>query len=207
MNIDLHTRSRLSGGFDTPRELVSKAAEVGLSALALCDVLCVSGLPEAQQTAGELGIEFIPAVEVPCYLPRYETQVQLIGYYINPEHPALSDLLEKAKTTLPTVGQAAAVLREAGALVAFADPKSCGITGMSLDGFMQSVRCCGVEFVEVLYTGYTTNESHFWLDTAKEWSMDPVGGSGYGNTSLHASLGQPQVDGSVLDWMRQCKGI
>ena len=205
MNVDLHTRSLYSGGADTPAELVRKAQTVGLSAVALTDLCSLEGLEAAAQACAKLGMDFVPGVEIPVKLPRYERELRLLGYYFDPRNVALRKLIEEAKTELPTVGQAAAVLREAGGLVALADPKSYGVEGMTLDGFMQSVRCCGVEFVEVLYTGYTPDESQFWLDTAKEWSMDPVGGSGYGTPGLSAALGEPEVDGEVLDWMKRCK--
>ena len=205
MNIDLHTRSVCSGGRDTPAELVRRAHERGLSALALTDLLSLEGLEEAERECAKLGVEFVPGVEVPVRLPRYEKDLRLLGYFVDPKNAALQQLLEAAKTEVPTVGQAAAILREAGGLVALADPRSYGVEGMTLDGFMQSVRCCGVEFVEVLYTAYEPEESQFWLDTAKEWSMDPVGGSGYGTPGLSAVLGEPEVDGEVLEWMKHCK--
>ena len=204
MNIDLHTRSVCSGGRDTPAELVRRAYESGVAALALTDLLSLDGLAEAEQACAALGVEFVPGVEIPARLPRYEKELRLLGYYFDPQNAALHQLIEDAKNEMPTVGQAAAILREAGGLVALADPQSYGVEGMTLDGFMQSVRCCGVEFVEVLYTDYAPDESQFWLDTAKEWSMDPVGGSGYGTPGLSATLGEPEVDGEVLDWMKHC---
>ena len=204
MLVDLHTRSTFSGGSDTPAELVRKAKEAGLSAVALTDLLCVDGLEEAAAEAEKLGMEFVPGVEIPVKLLRYEGELKLLGYFFDPGNAALRQLLEDAKREKPTVGQAALVLREAGGLTALADPKSCGADGMSLEWFMQSVRCCGVEFIEVLYTGYTPDESQFWLDTAKEWSMDPVGGSGYGDPSIPAVLGQPETDYEVLAWMKSC---
>ena len=203
-NIDLHTRSRYSGGADTPAELVRKAYERGVAALALTDLLSLEGLEEADRECEKLGVEFVPGVEIPVTLPRYEKELRLLGYFIDPRNASLRQLIEDAKTTLPTVGQAAAVLREAGGLVALADPRSYGVEGMTLEWFMQSVRCCGVEFMEVLYTDYTPDESQFWLDTAKEWSMDPVGGSGYGVPGLAAVPGEPEVDGEVLEWMKSC---
>ncbi len=205
MNIDLHTRSLLSGGWDSPAELVRKAAAAGISALALCDVMTVSGLQEARETAEELGVELICAVEVPAVLPRYETEVRLIGYFIDPESSALRELFTWAEDAIPSLGKAASALREAGGLVALADPRSCGITGMALDGFMQSVRCCGVEFIEAYYTGYSYEDSDFWLGVAKEWSMDPVGGSGYGDPAVPAVLGELQLSASMLDWMKECR--
>ena len=205
MNVDLHTRSSLSGGCDSPAELVRKAHAAGLSAVALTDLLSVDGLEEATAEAEKLGLEFVPGVEIPVKLLRYEGELKLLGYFFDPHNAALRELLEKAKTEKPTVGQAALALHEAGGLVALADPKSAGAEGMSLEWFMQSVRCCGVEFMEVLYTDYSPDESQFWLDTAKEWSMDPIGGSGYGDASIPAVLGQPETDYEVLAWMKSCK--
>ncbi|MBQ0134302.1 MAG: PHP domain-containing protein [Clostridiales bacterium] len=205
MKVDLHTHSVYSGGSDTPAELMRKAKDAGLSAVALTDYCSLEGLEEAAAAAAELGLEFVPGVELPGRLSRYETELRLLGFFFDPDYAPLRALIESAKTETPTVGQTASLIREAGGLVAMADPRACGISGMALDGFMQNVRCCGVEFVEVLYPGYSSEESQAWLDTAKEWSMDPIGGSGCGLRGSSAVIGEPEVDYEVYAWLRECK--
>lgn len=62
--IDLHTHSTASDGTYTPGELIRKAAEEGLVALALTDHDSLDGLEEASAAALSAGIRFVPGVEI-----------------------------------------------------------------------------------------------------------------------------------------------
>ncbi len=64
MIIDLHTHSSASDGTDSPKELVEKAHEKGLSALALTDHDTIVGLDEGRRACGQKNIRFIPGVEL-----------------------------------------------------------------------------------------------------------------------------------------------
>jgi predicted metal-dependent phosphoesterase TrpH len=64
MLIDLHTHSTASDGSFTPSQLIKEAGKRGLSAIALTDHDTVGGLDEAARTALELGIRFIPGIEL-----------------------------------------------------------------------------------------------------------------------------------------------
>ncbi len=61
--IDLHVHSTCSDGTYTPTQLVEYAAQKGLSAFALTDHDCISGIPEALKAADTLGIELVPGIE------------------------------------------------------------------------------------------------------------------------------------------------
>jgi len=62
--IDLHSHSTASDGTYSPRELISLAREKGISALALTDHDTLDGLEEAQSAANDMGIRFIPGIEL-----------------------------------------------------------------------------------------------------------------------------------------------
>ena len=62
--IDLHTHSTVSDGSDSPTAVVEKAAERGITALALTDHDSVGGLAEANKAAADAGIELIPGTEL-----------------------------------------------------------------------------------------------------------------------------------------------
>ncbi len=62
--IDLHTHSSESDGSLAPRELVGKAGELGLTAIALTDHDTIGGLDEAEAAAREAGIRLIPGIEI-----------------------------------------------------------------------------------------------------------------------------------------------
>ena len=46
LQCDLHTHSVFSDGTYTPSEIIEKALEIGLSAVALCDHNTVDGIPD-----------------------------------------------------------------------------------------------------------------------------------------------------------------
>lgn len=69
MPVDLHTHSRLSDGSDSPTDLVRRAAESGLSTIALTDHDTFQGLDEAVQAASTEGIELIPGIELSLEYP------------------------------------------------------------------------------------------------------------------------------------------
>lgn len=61
--IDLHVHSTCSDGTLTPTQLVEYAAKKGLSAFALTDHDCISGIPEALEAAASLKLEVVPGIE------------------------------------------------------------------------------------------------------------------------------------------------
>lgn len=64
MRIDLHMHSRVSDGTDAPAELMRRAHDAGLDAVALTDHDTFDGLAEAADAASELGLAFVPGLEM-----------------------------------------------------------------------------------------------------------------------------------------------
>ncbi|MDR0567980.1 MAG: PHP domain-containing protein [Spirochaetaceae bacterium] len=62
--IDLHTHSSASDGSYSPEELMRRAGERGLHAIALTDHDTLAGLNAARAAAETLGIGFIPGIEI-----------------------------------------------------------------------------------------------------------------------------------------------
>ncbi len=92
---DLHTHTTASDGSDTPEELVRLAEKAGLSAISITDHDTTAGLARGEETARQLGMEFIPGVELSVSYPR--GNMHLLGYYINPESPAMDSVLERVQ--------------------------------------------------------------------------------------------------------------
>lgn len=103
--IDLHTHTTVSDGGDSPRELVEKAAAVGLDAIAVTDHDNDSGCAEAVQVGREVGVEVVRGVEISCDVgalkdlglaPAQRPTMHLLGYFIpetdNPLSAGLSEL-------------------------------------------------------------------------------------------------------------------
>ncbi len=90
MACDLHTHSVFSDGTDSPAVLLEKAEALGLSAVALCDHNCVSGLPEFLQAAQGRSVAAVPGVE---FSTEYHgAELHILGLFLQPRHfQAVSD--------------------------------------------------------------------------------------------------------------------
>ena len=99
VKIDLHTHSTRSDGLDTPSQLVTNAAKAGINVLALTDHDTVSGWDEARSKAQELGLGFVPGIEVTSVseIERFDRtirlSVHLLAYLPDPNHEALAVVL------------------------------------------------------------------------------------------------------------------
>lgn len=81
---DLHTHSCYSDGTFTPRELIEKAKEVGLSAIALTDHNNMGGVKEFLSCAKEFGVEGVAGVE---FSTDYkDKELHVLGLFIREEH-------------------------------------------------------------------------------------------------------------------------
>ncbi len=81
---DLHTHSCYSDGTFTPRELIEKAKEVGLSAIALTDHNNMGGVKEFLSLAEEFGIVGVAGVE---FSTDYkDKELHVLGLFISAEH-------------------------------------------------------------------------------------------------------------------------
>ena len=87
MDIDLHCHSTASDGALTPRELVLRAHEQGVKILALTDHDTIEGLPEAHQTANEIGLQLINGIELSCVWGG--TTIHILGYNFALDDPAI----------------------------------------------------------------------------------------------------------------------
>ncbi|MDQ3986093.1 MAG: PHP domain-containing protein [Actinomycetota bacterium] len=102
MSIDLHTHTTVSDGGDSPAELVLKAKEAGLSAIAVTDHDNDSGCGEAVSEGDRLGVEVVRGVEISCDVgrlhelgmaPTKRPTMHLLGYFIPANENALSSAL------------------------------------------------------------------------------------------------------------------
>lgn len=92
MAIDLHTHSAFSDGSDSPTELVTKAVNLGLTAIALTDHDTQEGLAEARQAAAVAEIELIPGTELS--LTNKYGGMHLIVLWLEPGAGPLQDRLK-----------------------------------------------------------------------------------------------------------------
>jgi len=89
---DLHLHTLFSDGTDAPDELIKKAAEARLSAVAITDHDSVEAIPAAIDAAILYGLEAIPGIELTA---EYEgMEVHVLGYFIDYKNGALNEKLK-----------------------------------------------------------------------------------------------------------------
>jgi predicted metal-dependent phosphoesterase TrpH len=77
--VDLHLHTTASDGTETPRDVVKKAAESNIRAIAITDHDSVSGIDEALKEGKKHNIEVVPGVEISSYCNDQE--IHFLGYY------------------------------------------------------------------------------------------------------------------------------
>ena len=80
--IELQSHSTVSDGQLPPAEVVAKAAEAGVTTLALTDHDAIAGVAEAADAAAGLGIELVPAIEMSC-VHEYAEDLHICGYWLD----------------------------------------------------------------------------------------------------------------------------
>ena len=96
LNIDLHCHSNASDGTLAPAELVERAAERGVTMLALTDHDELDGLDEARTAAAERGMNFINGVEISVTWRKHT--LHIVGLGIDPAYPPLAQGLQQVRS-------------------------------------------------------------------------------------------------------------
>jgi len=92
MKVDLHIHTTFSDGLLKPEEVVKKAYELNLQAIAITDHDTVDGvLPAIIESRKYKGLEVIPGIELSTY--HGDQEVHILGYYINYNDLALKKVL------------------------------------------------------------------------------------------------------------------
>jgi predicted metal-dependent phosphoesterase TrpH len=89
--IDLHVHTTASDGQYSPTEIIQKAAEKNIKAIAITDHDTISGLKEAETEAKNHDLIFIPGVELNINFPVGE--FHLLGLGFKKISDSLSNLL------------------------------------------------------------------------------------------------------------------
>ncbi|MFH1798759.1 MAG: PHP domain-containing protein [Candidatus Omnitrophota bacterium] len=90
--VDLHIHTNYSDGILSPQEVVEKAIKIGLRAISITDHDCVGGISSAIEAAKGTLLEIIPGVEISSV--KEETEIHLLGYFIDHKDPDLLKMLE-----------------------------------------------------------------------------------------------------------------
>lgn len=95
MAVDLHLHSNLSDGSDEPEEIVRKAAEIGLTTIALMDHDNLDGIDRARVAAEPLGLEVISGTELS--VGWNGDGMHLLVYFLEPVSGPLQDRLAEVQ--------------------------------------------------------------------------------------------------------------
>jgi len=113
--VDLHAHTTFSDGLLTPEELVARAIEKRLGALAVTDHDTVEAIPRARAAAGAQ-LELVPGIEMSTAFEGAD--LHILGYYLNPDHAPLGERLMRFQQERRDRTQAiVARLRELGVSV------------------------------------------------------------------------------------------
>lgn len=93
---DLHLHSYFSDGSNSPEEIILKAKQKELAAIALTDHDSIDGVGLAIDAGQAAGIEVIPALEFSAELESRD--IHILGYFIDTRHPQLLERLSCFQT-------------------------------------------------------------------------------------------------------------
>ena len=89
--IDLHTHTTASDGRLAPAALVARAADAGVTILAVTDHDTVGSADAAAAASAAAGIAFVPGIEITAVHDGVD--IHVLGYFIDCRSPALSKFL------------------------------------------------------------------------------------------------------------------
>src|SRR6266536_1983487 len=94
--VDLHSHTLASDGALSPRDLVRKAIEHGVSVLAITDHDSTEGIAEARAEASRRpGFTLVPGLEINCDVEGAE--IHVLGYLVDHEAPWFQQFLREQR--------------------------------------------------------------------------------------------------------------
>lgn len=91
MTLDLHIHTCQSDGTDTPEQVIEKAAQKRLGAVAITDHDSVGGVAAGAVAARKAGIAFVAGLELSTYST---TEIHILGYGIDVDNGVLLEKLD-----------------------------------------------------------------------------------------------------------------
>ncbi len=155
---NFHLHSRSSDGQLVPEDLITQAVRIGLKGMAITDHHTVEGYYRAQAWLASQSLSQAPhlwtGVEITAQV--HDTDVHILGYGFDPEHPMIQPYLMGDSPT-GNLAQAAfviAAIHEAGGLAVLAHPERYRRPAAEL---IPVVAQWGIDGVETYYSYRKTN--------------------------------------------------
>ena len=95
LNVDLHCHSTVSDGVLSPTEVATRAAGNGVNVWSLTDHDEVGGQQEAARVASELGMTYIPGIEISVTWAGHT--LHIVGLGIDPDNEAMNAGLNRIR--------------------------------------------------------------------------------------------------------------
>jgi len=95
LNVDLHCHSTVSDGVLSPTEVATRAAGNGVNVWSLTDHDEVGGQQEAARVASELGMTYIPGIEISVTWAGHT--LHIVGLGIDPDNEAMNAGLKRIR--------------------------------------------------------------------------------------------------------------
>lgn len=96
MYADLHLHTYFSDGTFSPEEVVNRAKDQKIQALAITDHDTLDACPRAHEACKEEGIEFVYGTELTAEMD--ESEVHILGYFLNIEDEELQRRIEQFRS-------------------------------------------------------------------------------------------------------------
>jgi predicted metal-dependent phosphoesterase TrpH len=121
--IDLHTHTTASDGSFSPKELIRLAKRSGLTGIAVTDHDTTDGIAEARAEAEQIGLPFIPGIEISAEYSDQGT-MHILGYFIDETDASLKEALNFLKESRRQRNpKMIALLNEAGVAITMQDAR------------------------------------------------------------------------------------
>ncbi|WP_354495652.1 PHP domain-containing protein [Paenibacillus favisporus] len=92
MKTELHCHTTISDGSYSFEELAGAALNENIGVLAVTNHDTTKGLVAMLERGRDLGLEMIPGIEISAYDMERSRRVHILGYFIEPGHPALEQV-------------------------------------------------------------------------------------------------------------------
>ena len=208
IQVNLHCHSSRSDGTLSPEDLADHLAGQGVRCASLTDHDTVDGLPAFRQALARWGVGCIDGVEVSVRTGRGE--LHLLGYGIDPEHPALRELLAVAKApgllarTPPARAPAArgpgarrrrpeppgrsGPCTRPGGPPSSPTPSPTGLEPAALEALLAELAAAGLDGLEAVYAPYSAGETARLAELAERHGLLASAGTDFHEPGLP---GQP----------------
>jgi len=179
--VNLHCHSTVSDGDLSPTQLATHLARNGVRYVALTDHDSADGLDAFKAAAARLGLGVLTGIELTATL--WGREIHLLGYGVDPDHPALQAIVAAARRRVglqpPKAAEVIVTIHDAGGIASFAHPLTSTDGPDEAASFTEELSSCGLDAIEAHYALYSQAERAGLEELADRLSLLVTGGSDF----------------------------